>query len=491
MRWSLVPLALLAVGALACTLTGPPANTPATAVATRPASTAAPGTSAPSQTSSPAPASPSAPASATALATRAATAAATLAPTTAPTMAASPTALPSVAATAAASATPAAGPGCKLAYTDNNGLYCVPDAGAPKALANQPRLFEPLLSPDGALIAYSVVTTDGFKQLWVAAVAEGGAAPHLLVGADQLASGGQNISLDSVNWLAGTHTLVFDTHHPPAPGPGAYYSLDLWRVDADGGAVSAILPAGQAGAFSLSPDGHTIALARGTGLDLIDADGARRRPNVLTFPPIPIFGNSTYTPRPQWSADGSYFTVAIPSPDSSAPNAGISFYRVGADGSVTPRGTLTGSFGLGAGFQTEISPDGARAVIAQAAPRGGAETLHLLTLQTGAPGDKAFDHQQSAGVSAWSPDSQHFAYIGFPASGGGRGYVVDAAGGSPQPFIDSLTDLEWLSWADATHLVYIAQRGGATWALYRQALGSAPQTVVSGLSAAARFDARP
>ncbi len=472
MRRTLLPLFLLALSALACSLAG---RTPTSAPNALATSAAATPTALAPQTSTAAPTVTLAPASNTlAPAPSAMAPPATAAPTTAPTRAATAT-------TAVA--------GCKLAYTDRDSLYCVPESGAPKTLANQPRLFTPLLSPDGALIAYSVVITDDVNELWVAAIAEGGEAPHLLVGSDQLASGGGQVNSPlAVQWLAGTHTLVFDTNRVRTAAGSAYLNADLWKVDADSGAVSAILPAGQAGDFSLSPDGHTIAIARGAGIDLIDADGTSRRPNVLSFPPVTIFGNSTYAPSPQWSADGSYFTVAIPSPD---PSAGINFYRVGTDGTVMPRGTLTGNFGIGAGFQTEISPDGAHVFIAQFGPGGSAQALHMLTLQAGAPGDKVFDHQPTAGVSLWSPDSQHFAYLGFPLAGSGRGYVVDAAGDSPQPFINNVTELEWLSWADASHLVYIAQVGGGDRALYRQALGSAPQIVASGLSELARFDVRP
>src|SRR5438270_751052 len=86
--------------------------------------------------------------------------------------------------------------------------------------------------------AGSVATTDSVGQLWVASTAEGGEPPHVLVGQEQLpsADGSQINSPNHVQWLAGTHSLIFDTSYMPsggAAGPGEYINADLWRVDAD------------------------------------------------------------------------------------------------------------------------------------------------------------------------------------------------------------------------------------------------------------------
>src|SRR5205085_12472226 len=123
---------------------------------------------------------------------------------------------------ATAAPTLAATTGCKLAYADQGALYCLPDSGTPQTLATGNGLFGPALAPDGSLIAYQVVITDGVTQLWVASVSEGGQEPHVLVGQDQLpsADGSQINSPNHYTWLAGSHTLVFDTRYVPASGPG-------------------------------------------------------------------------------------------------------------------------------------------------------------------------------------------------------------------------------------------------------------------------------
>src|SRR5258708_2410292 len=244
----IAPLLLLAMGALACSLSG-------TAAPTRPPNALPPGgpPTLPARapkiiTPPPAPttAVPQAPAASSPPAAAAsATSAASVAPVTpAATAAASTTAAATEAATAVgATAAPTAlvSAGCKLAYADANTLYCLPDSGTPQTLATGSGLFGPALSPDGSLIAYQVVITDGVTQLWVASVAEGGEAPHVLVGQDQLPSGdGSQINSPShYAWLAGSHTLVFDTRYLPTSGPGGpaeYINADLWKVDADSGA---------------------------------------------------------------------------------------------------------------------------------------------------------------------------------------------------------------------------------------------------------------
>ena len=170
----LVPLCLLTLGALACSLTGSGAPTSAprslatSAAATLTALAVAPASGTPAASASETPGA--APTSTTA----AASATSTVGPVAAAT----------ATKTAAASETPAA-TGCKLAYANGDTLYCLPDSGTPQTLATGAGLFGPALSPDGTLIAYSIVITDGVTQLWVAAVAEGGEAPHLLVGQDQ------------------------------------------------------------------------------------------------------------------------------------------------------------------------------------------------------------------------------------------------------------------------------------------------------------------
>ena len=487
----IVPLLLLALGALACSLSGTAAptsapnalatNAAATLTALAPQTTSATPAATTAPTQAPAASStPAAAASATSIASAApATAAATTAATTAPTVA--------VAA------------GCKLAYADQDTLYCLPDSGTPQTLATGSGLFGPALSPDGTLIAYQVVITAGVTQLWVASVSEGGAAPHVLVGQDQLpsADGSQVNSPNHYAWLDGTHTLVFDTRYLPTAGPGGpgeYINADLWKVDADSGTLAALLPAKQAGTFAASPDGHTIAVSRGTGLDLINADGSQHHKDVITFLAIVTYSEYAYKPHIQWSADGSYFTVGVPNQDPAASNAAITFYKVTAGGTVKLLGSHPGNYVFGGNVPPQIAPDGAHVVYAVADPAGGAESLHMLTLQPGALADNAFDTQASPGGWGWSPDSQVYAYDDVPGSGGGKLYATGPGVETPHVFADNLSALKDLRWVNGNTVVFLGQIGGSAWSLYRQTTGGEPaavQTLILGLTDQASFDVKP
>ena len=484
----LVPLCLLTLGALACSLTGSAAPTSApNTLATSAAATLT--ALAPALVSAtPAAASPSGTPAAAPSATTAATAEASTA-----------------AATTAVTGTPAAGPsetpaaaGCKLAYASSDTLFCLPDSGTPQTLATGAGLFGPALSPDGTLIAYSIVITDGVTQLWVASVAEGGEAPHLLVGQDQLpsADGSQINSPNHYQWLAGTHTLVFDTRYIPtsAGGPGEYINADLWTVYADTAAVSSLLPAGQAGYFAASPDGHTIAISRGTGLDLIDADGSNHLANVVDFPLIVTYSEYTFKPRPQWSADGSYFTVAIPSADPMAADSSVAFHRVTAAGAATAAGTVPGNFVFGGNIQMQLAPDGAHAVYSRHGAADGPQELHLLTIQSGALGNTVFDTQVSPIGWGWSPDASVYVYSVVPSAGGGKAYATGPGVEAPHAFAQDLTAVKDLHWVNGNTVVFLGQVSGSPWTLYRQITGGEPgalQTLVLGLTEQTTFDVRP
>jgi len=503
----IAPLMLLALGALACSLTGNAAPTSAPdALGTSGAATlTALAPQAPSVTPSAAPAitqapsgssTPASAASATVVApaieaaTEAATAAATAAATTA-----GATAAPSE---AAAPTEPEAA-GCKLAYTDQDTLYCLPDSGTPQTLATGNGLFGPELSPDGSLIAYQVVITDGVTQLWVASVSEGGQEPHLLVGQDQLpsADASQINSPNHYAWLAGSHTLVFDTRYIPTSGPGGpgeYINADLWKVDADSGTLAALLPAKQAGAFAASPDGHSLAVSRPTGIDLLDATGPQRHKDVITFPAIVTYSEYAYKPHVQWSADGSYFTVGVPTQDPMAANAAITFYRVNADGTVKLLGSHPGNYVFGGSIPPQIAPDGAHVVYTQVNPAGGPEALHMLTIQSDALGDNAFDSQSSVGGWGWSPDSQVYVYDDVPGSGGGHLYATGPGVETPHVFVDNLSGLKDLRWVNGNTVVFLGKIGEGAWTLYRQTTGGKPaavETLLVGLSDQAAFDVSP
>jgi hypothetical protein len=263
-------------------------------------------------------------------------------------------------------------------------------------------------------------------------------------------------------------------------------------VDAGSGAVAPVLPPGTAGSFRASPDGQTIAISRGEGLDLVNADGGNYRQGVITFPSIITYSEYTYKPLPQWSADGAFFNVVIPSFDPMAADAFADFYYIGVDGIVTSRAHVSANVVFGGALNPpRFSPDGQFAAYSQGQADGSGEVLHLLEFRPdGSLGDLPFDPQPGLQGWGWSPDSRSFAYTIIPGSTAGQGYVTGTAPGSVQPFATGLTSLHTLEWIDPATLVFLGQINFGGWSIYRQVLGAEPTLLASGLTFPASLDAR-
>lgn len=434
------------------------------------------------------------------------------APTSEPTVEGAPSATPDGGAAPTpegptAEPTLPAGPTCAVAYADftylseaplssTGNVYCLGADGTPQVLATGNQPYDPRISPDGTLIAFQLVVGEGITQLWVVSAAGGDA--RLLVGQDHLPAGGAAVvkSPKTFQWLAGTHTLVFDSRYIPVGGPfgpGEYINSDLWTVNADTGAVAALLPDGAAGDFRVSPDGQTIAVARPTGLDLVNADGSNYRQNVITFPAILTYSEYAYKPPVQWSADGTFFNVSILSPDPMAADARADLYRVGVDGIVTPLTSVTANLLFG-GMVTpaQFSPNGQFAFYSVGMPDGTGDVLHQLEfLPAGGVAERSMGPTLFLQGGYWSPDSTYFAYTVTPLGAPGQGYVTGTTAESVQTFANGVTALRALEWENGTTMVYLAKIGASeTWGLYRQTLGSEPVLLASGLGLQASMDVR-
>ncbi len=391
---------------------------------------------------------------------------------------------------------------CVVAYSDfvfetgAGSVTCLGADGTPRVLATGNRPFSPLISPDGALVAYSVEVSEGISQLWVVSAAGGDA--RLLVGADQIPNPDATLvnSPGHYEWLAGTHTLAFDTRFmfTGGPvGPGEYINRDLWTVNADSGALAPVLPAGAAGAFAASPDGVNIALSRPEGLDLVNADGTNYRQNVITFPSIITYSEYQYRPRPQWAADGTYFSVSIPSPDPMAADVSTALYRVAVDGTVSPLGTVAANTVFGGAINPPFfSPNGQYAVYSLGMADGSGDVMHTLQfLAEGGFGDTAVGPDQGRQGWGWSPDSAQFAYTLFPDGVTGQLFATATTVETVTPLAAGLTALRDLEWESGTSVVFLGIIGGGdVWSLYRQALGSDPVLLAGGLSLQAYMDVK-
>ncbi|MGH2524910.1 MAG: hypothetical protein ACRDH2_20575, partial [Anaerolineales bacterium] len=249
---------------------------------------------------------------------------------------------------------------CSLAYADASRLYCLGEGGTPIPIADgnaaQGTVSNPAISSDGAWVAYLINMMYDKAQLWAVNVSKlagnnGLNLPRrLLVGLEQIPSDNPNMvnSPLTFQWQVGTHTLFFDTGYSPRDDAafGEHTNADLWKVDADSGAVTNIMAKQSAGRFALSPDGKYVALSSPRSIDLINADGTNLR-HLLDFPFIDTGSEYYYKPATVWSPDSTFFSVAVPSADPLAADAHVTFYRMGVDGNVQTLGSAPGNFVFG------------------------------------------------------------------------------------------------------------------------------------------------
>jgi hypothetical protein len=380
---------------------------------------------------------------------------------------------------------------CSLAYASESRVYCPGEGGTPVMVAEDTRgtISAVAVSSDGAWVAYIVnlPPENATSELW--AVKPGGdAAPIRLVRPEQLVSPRPDTTSSPRNiaWLAGTHTLIFDTRFVPSggiQGPGEYIHNDLWRVEAETGALRNLLPAQAGGNFHLSPDGQRIAISGATSIQLLNVDGSNLR-TVIEYPMIITYSEYQYKPAVVWSTDSAFFTVFVPSPDPMAADSSATIFRVAAAGdSGETMGRFDGNFVFGGPLGPGLSPDGRRLVYGRSTEQG---VSNLVLVGVDGSDPTIFDSTSlSANGWGWSPDSEWYGY-GIVPDGSN---VLLRRNGALQEFGAGLT-LVGLEWVDATSFYFSAVSGEANYGLYFQRVGEATQPLVNGLQPGLTFDAR-
>jgi hypothetical protein len=383
---------------------------------------------------------------------------------------------------------------CSVAYGDGARLYCLGEGGTPIPIAEaggQGTLSRPLISADGALVAYLLDKTDGNSELWAVDVStltgnDGLTLPRrLLAGASQISSGQPEVvdSPLSYQWQGNTHTLYFNTRYWPVggpTGPGEYTHNDLWKVNADTGEVLNVLSRNSVGQFYLSPDGQYVGLSNPQSIAVLRADGTDFK-LVLEFPAIITYSEYTYKPALVWSPDSASFSALIPSADPLAADASGAVYRALVTGEVQTLAALSGNFLFGVPLGAGLSPDGQRLAYIQTQRDN---IVHLRVMNSDGAGDGPLADDPNLNPLGWSPDSNYFAYT----AGSNGNYAATLTGGS-QLFGQGLqaTSLEWV---DGASFYFLGVNGAGEWGLYFQRLGEPTQSVATGLNFSASLDVR-
>jgi len=333
-------------------------------------------------------------------------------------------------------------------------LYCRLDGGGEVRVTavDGGSLQAAAISSDGAWVAYIIGVPDGPGDLFAIRVADaagGTLTPTALANATNLPGSqpGDMVSARTIAFVPGTQTLLFDTRYVPAggiQGPGEYINNDLWRVNVDGSGLSQLAPNGTAGRYAISPTGGHVALSSGNTISVLDL-AAGSIAAALEFDPILTYSEYAYKPEAVWSADGSVFTVAVPSVDPMAADTHATLHRINTAGIEEPLGLIPGNFVFGGVIR--VAPTGERVAYGYS---DGTGAISALTLQR-LPSDPT-----PGGVTIpeitwlnWSPDGSRLAV-------GHRNVVANAQIVEPDGSLRSLDlpviDLVWRG-SDVYYLV--------------------------------------
>jgi Tol biopolymer transport system component len=283
------------------------------------------------------------------------------------------------------------------------GVFVVPADGSDEPLKVADDGFVAGWSPDGALIAFTLLHPD---QTGCGVVPAGCFSMIFLVRADGTEEPTKLADGNAPVWAPGTNRLLFYTltRGELTTWQGDTYPAivgrDVYVADLTSGRTITLAsnrstePVSSGGMSSWSPDGSHVLLGWGN-LYMVKADGSE--------PPLKIANGSTF--EVDWSPDGKRIVYSW----------GGEIYSVAADGSEPPRK-------LAIGHQPYWSPDGSRiAFIAKTLPTS---EIWLVDPDTG-EASKLVDGRLPyfSPKSVWSPDGSLILYRAEQSI-----YVVDPQG---------------------------------------------------------------
>ncbi len=210
-------------------------------------------------------------------------------------------------------------------------------------------------------------------------------------------------------WIPGGHQIALNTNTVEY---GLFINDDLHVVDADSSTVRTLLPPGRGGEFHVSPDGQLVAIVtsgdydqRPGGISLVSLNGDARLSDLVSYPSILTYSEYAYYPEPRWSPDSSFLRVAIPSPETLAPDARSTLWEIQADGSSVRELVTVENEPLFGGVS--FSPDLQRIAYLRGERENNRFELHIARADGSA--DILYQVGNVAFIS-WAPDAQQFVF---------------------------------------------------------------------------------
>ena len=295
-------------------------------------------------------------------------------------------------------------PALQVAFVSEGDIWLWSEAQGARSLTSVGDVSDVRISDDGQIIAFR-----RGLELW--AVNSDGTGERALIDIEDIAAmvepGDNGVRLYQFEWVPGRHIVAFNTRAHMEVGLVLFDDLHL--VDADTLEKAVLLPRGEGGQFTYSPDGSQIALVRSGTVTLVDADGGNPR-EAFTYTPPVTYSEFQYYVEPVWAADSKSLRVAVPPADPIAQPPQLStVWHVHTNGRAA---RLIANIDARSLDRHAFSPDlGHVAYVGQSGgtPPGSGEGALLLTdLDSG----ETVTYQQKAGsVYGWAPDAQHFAFL--------------------------------------------------------------------------------
>jgi Tol biopolymer transport system component len=322
------------------------------------------------------------------------------------------------------------------------------------------------LSTDGAIVAF--MRSDA--SLW--AVNTDGAGERQLVSAGDFAAmqpTDPGVTLHRFEWVPGTHILAYSTRlRTQVASP---LSGDLRLVDADTLERTVLLPPGEGGEFTYSPDGRQIAIVTPGSIDVMDAndDAGDSRQRVFDYEPLVTDDGFQYYARPVWASDSGSLRAALPPADLGAQPSGLtSLWHIFVDGRAAK---LQGSIPVMPNSQPVFSPD-----LTHVAYLVGDGRLLVLDVDSG---ETVPYHSQADDIYGWAPDSQRFAFSVQPDPEP-QAYIAQLGVDGVPAHSDAAAASLDLSWVDAYHYLYAAPSPQG-WSILLGEYGGFSTIVASGI----------
>ena len=338
----------------------------------------------------------------------------------------------------------------RVVYTDgNHNLWLWKEGGAPLELVKTGNVQDAHISSDGSLVVFTRLEETIHYSLWVTGL--DGKEPRILVNSsdfEAMPSVPEKVSVAplQVQWLPGSHTLLFNTH-PLFDGPGFMVNNDLWQLNADSGERRNLLQHDQGGVFVISPDGKQLAIITSNTIGLINSDGSNPRSAVFKYTPVSTYSEYVYNAEARWSPDSNSLRVVIPPAESlSNPGQASDIWNIPLDGSAASRlgGVVTAPLAWAA-----LSPDLQK--VAYLAPFGDASQNQRELRAAGVDGSVAVVFQKGQlAHESWAPDSSHIIFTDQEKNI----TYIQAAGGDKVALADGKV-VDRLQWVDDARFLYL------------------------------------